>query len=71
VGEGVLVEEVGAEHGCFPFAAGFPDTHSLPRRTNAPNFPQNGVLTKFESPAHVFGADEILNTHPATNRVAA
>jgi hypothetical protein len=29
------------------------------------------VLTKFESPAHVFGLDEILNTYPATNRVAA
>jgi hypothetical protein len=28
-------------------------------------------LTKFESPAHAFGADEILNTLPATNRVAA
>jgi hypothetical protein len=30
-----------------------------------------GVLSKFESPAHAFGVDEILDTHPAANRVAA
>jgi hypothetical protein len=25
-------------------------------------FPQNGVLSKFESPAHTFGVDEFLET---------
>jgi hypothetical protein len=30
-----------------------------------------GDFGKFESPAHAFGVDGILNTHPATNRVAA
>jgi len=34
------------------------------------SFPRNEVLTKFESPVHAIGADEILNTHPA-DQVAA
>jgi hypothetical protein len=49
VGEDVLVKEVDAEHGHFPFAGGFPDAHSSPRRTNASNFPEKAVLSNFSS----------------------
>jgi hypothetical protein len=53
-----IVPDVGPLPVC---AAGRSDTACL----------QNGVLSKFESPAHAFGVDEILDTHPAANRVAA
>jgi hypothetical protein len=57
-----------------PLAAGLKPTSSgetKGQRGMIGELPKYGVLTKFEFTEHTFGVDEILNTHPATNRVAA